>query len=98
MKATLLLRDRVVLSERAFADIRIWRVPSSVRGSVHDLKYSLALVVDHSRVLRYDNEAGKGDHRHTVEGREEPYAFSGAEALVEDFWKEVDAWITKRSS
>jgi hypothetical protein len=97
VKATLLLRDRVVLSERAFADIRIWRVPSSVRGSAHDLKYSLALVVDRICVLRYDNEAGKGDHRHTVEGGEEPYLFSGAEALVEDFWEEVDAWMTKRS-
>jgi hypothetical protein len=59
VKATLLLRDRVVLSERAFADIRIWRVPSSVPGSGHDLKYSLALVVDRTRMLRYDNEAGK---------------------------------------
>jgi hypothetical protein len=98
VKAKLLLRDRVVLSERAFADIRIWRVPVSARGSAHDLKYSLALVVDRTCVLRYDNEAGKGDHRHTVEGQEEPYRFAGAEALIEDFWKEVDAWMTKRSS
>ena len=98
MNARLLLRDRVVLSERAFADIRIWRVPASVRGSAHDLKYSLALVVDRTCVLRYDNEAGKGDHRHTVEGAQEAYSFSGVEALVEDFWKEVDAGMTKHSS
>jgi hypothetical protein len=98
VKATLLLRDRVVLSERAFADIRIWRVPSSVRGSAHDLKYSLAFVVDRVCVLRYDNEAGKGDHRHTVEGREEAYRFAGMDILIEDFWKEVDAWMTGPSS
>lgn len=98
MKATLLPRDRVVLSEVSFADIRIWRVPQSVRGSTHDLKYSLALVVDRTCVLRYDNEAGKGDHRHTVEGQEKPYHFRGAAALVEDFWKEVDAWMTKPGS
>jgi hypothetical protein len=97
MKATLLLRDRVVLSDRAFVDIRIWRVPSTVRGSEHDLKYSLALIVDRACVLRYDNEAGKGDHRHTADGLEEPYSFSGPEALIEDFWKEVDAWMTERS-
>lgn len=94
MKATSLLRDRVVLAERAFADIKIWRVPSPVRGSGHDLKYSLSLVVEQVCVLRFDNEAGKGDHRHTAEGREEPYAFSGADDLVRDFWREVDAWMT----
>ena len=87
-----------MLSERAFVDIRVWRVPSSVRGSAHDLKYSLALVVDRASVLRYDNEARKGDHRHTVEGRQEPYRFAGAQALIEDFWTEVDAWMTKPGS
>jgi hypothetical protein len=97
VKATLLLRDRVVLSERAFTDIGVWRVPAPVRGSAHELKYSLALVVDRACVLRYD-EAGKGDHRHTVEGREEPYRFAGVEALIEDFWTEVDAWMTKPGS
>ena len=92
------MRERVVLSEGAFADIRIWRVPASVPESVHDLKYSLDLVVDRTCVLRYDNEAGKGDHRHTAEGREEQYRFVGVKALVEDFWKEVDAWMAKRNS
>ena len=49
-------------------------------------------------VLRYDNEAGKGDHRHTADGREEDYRFGGMDALVEDFWRDVDAWMTHRSS
>jgi hypothetical protein len=30
----------------------------------HELWYRLALVVGGKCVLRYDNEAGKGDHRH----------------------------------
>ena len=58
-KAVLLLRERVVLSETTFADIRIWRVPNPVRSSTHDLKYSLALIDVRRCVLRYDNEAGK---------------------------------------
>jgi hypothetical protein len=91
MKAKLLLRERVVVSPEAFADLRIWRVPSPVRGSAHEYKYTLAFVVRRICVLRYDNEAGKGDHRH-VGGVERPYAFIGPEQLLQDFWKDVDAW------
>ena len=91
MRAILLLRERLVLGERRFADIVIWRGPSSVRGSSHTLKYSLAFVVDDVCVLRFDNEAGKGDHKHIGE-REVPYAFQGTDRLIEDFWTEVDNW------
>ena len=42
-------------------------------------------------VLRYDNEAGKGDHRH-LGGVETDYAFTGAETLLADFWNDVDQW------
>jgi hypothetical protein len=35
-----------------------------VRGSRHQYKYRLVLVVNDDCVLRYDNEAGKGDHKH----------------------------------
>ena len=82
-----------MLAEDVFAEIRIWRVPRKVPGSAHDLKYSLALVAARRCVLRYDNEAGKGDHRHGEEGRQTPYAFSDAETLIADFWKEVDGWL-----
>jgi Family of unknown function (DUF6516) len=36
----------------------------------------------------YDNERGKGDHRH-IEGREEAYAFIGVERLIEDFLADI---------
>lgn len=52
-------------------ELVIWRVPDPVRGSAHGLEYRLALVVDGVCVLRYDNEAGKGDHKHVGE-REMP--------------------------
>ena len=35
-----------------------------MRGSTHDYKYALAYVVAGQCVIRYDNEAGKGDHKH----------------------------------
>jgi hypothetical protein len=49
------------------------------------------LVRDGVCVLRYDNEAGKGDHRH-VRNVEEPYAFTDAETLLADFWRDVEIW------
>jgi hypothetical protein len=75
--------------KNAFAEIVVWRLPRSVRGSTHRLKYRLALVENGVCVLRYDNEAGKGDHRHVgnTEGR---YDFTTPEALLADFWHDVD--------
>ena len=40
------------------------------------------------RLVGYDNERGKGDHRH-IDGREEPYDFRGWEALIDDFLADV---------
>lgn len=91
MKAELLLRERHVLTEDAFVEIRIWRTPSPVRGSAHEFKYALAYVVTGVCVVRYDNEAGKGDHRH-LGADETPYAFTTLEQLLADFWTDVDQW------
>ena len=40
------------------------------------------------RLVGYDNERGKSDHRH-VHGKEETYAFSTPEQLIEDFLADV---------
>jgi len=95
MKAELLLRERHVLSESSFAEILIWRLPRVLPGSAHGFKYRLAYVTDGVCVLRFDNEQGKGDHRH-VGRREQPYAFESPEKLLADFWTAVDEWRTKR--
>ena len=91
MKAVLLLRERHQIADDAFVELRIWRVPRPVRGSEHEYKYALAYVVKGICVLRYDNEAGKGDHRH-LGRREHPYVFSDPETLQVDFWRDVDEW------
>jgi Family of unknown function (DUF6516) len=57
------LKERHQLRADAFVELRIWLAPKSVCGSVHRFKYALAYVVAGVCVLRYDNEAGKGDHR-----------------------------------
>ena len=91
MPAELLLDERHVLSETAFAELVVWRVPAPVRGSAHWFRYRLALVVGGECVLRYDNEAGKGDHKHVGE-TEERYRFKSAEQLLADFWADVESW------
>lgn len=95
MKAEALAHERHVLAEDAFAEIVVWRVPRSVRGSTHRFKYRLALIVAGECVLRYDNETGKGDHRHVGEV-EAVCAFSGYEKLLADFWADVEVWRQRR--
>jgi len=89
MKAEPLIDERHVLDEDTFVEIVVWRLPRPVRGSAHRFKYRLALVRDGVCVLRYDNEAGKGDHRHVI-NVEEPYAFTDADKLLADFWRDVE--------
>jgi hypothetical protein len=91
MPATELLRTRVALSEVAFAELVLWRVPKPVPGSTHAYKYRLAYVVDGDCVVRYDNESGKGDHRH-FGARERAYAFETPEKLLADFQADIARW------
>lgn len=93
MKAMLLLRERHVLTETSFVEMVVWQVPDPVPGSTHDFKYSLALVVDCDCVVRYDNETGKGDHKH-IRSREMAYRFTDLATLQTDFWADVEAWET----
>lgn len=41
--------------------------------------------------LAYDNEVGKGDHRH-FGGKECAYAFTTPEQLIADFQKDIARW------
>ena len=91
MPAEPLLDERHVWSETAFAELVVWRVPAPVRGSEHGYRYRLALVVKGECVLRYDNEAGKGDHRHAGKA-ERLYRFTTPAQLLADFWADVENW------
>ena len=74
MGAELLMRERFVLSRRAFVEIRDRKLPKPLSQSTHAFKYRMAYVANGRCVLRFDNEAGKGDHKH-VEEIEVPYQF-----------------------
>lgn len=91
MDADLMLNERHTISENAFVEVVVWQLPSPLAGSFHGFKYRLALVVHGTCVLRYDNEAGKGDHKHLGEV-ETLYEFTTPKALLDDFWNDVDKW------
>jgi hypothetical protein len=66
----------------------IWQLPMPTKERPHGLKYRLVYAVDEVRVVGYDNETGKGDHKH-LRGRELPYRFVDVDTLVVDFYRDV---------
>lgn len=86
-----MLNERLILAEKAFVEMVVWLLSSPVAGCRHEFKYRLAFIVEGKCVLRYDNESGKGDHKHI--GKEVfPISFSTPETLLKDFWNDVKKW------
>jgi hypothetical protein len=90
MKAEMLFHQRVDYDDGAIVEMVIWRVPLPVPPSTRGLKYSLFYGRPGVRMVGYDNERGKGDHRH-VQGAETAYRFTTVEQLMSDFWSDVRA-------
>ena len=78
----------MVLANGAIIQIKIWRLPQVTPERRHGLKYSLFYGRPGERIIGYDNETGKGDHRH-YRDREEEYAFVSLERLIADFEADV---------
>src|SRR6476659_1497146 len=92
MKAEGLISRRLTIAGGVFTEVVLWRVPAPLTGSTHSYKYRLALVADGICVLRYDNEAGKGDHKHVGDGQVS-YRFSNVDQLLADFSMDVTRWL-----
>jgi len=88
MKAELLFSQRIDYDEGAIVEMVLWRVPLPVSPSTHRLKYSLFYGRPGVREVGYDNERGKGDHKH-FQGVETTYRFITVEQLMADFWSDV---------
>ncbi len=68
----------------------VWLVPVRVPASHHDFKYTVVYVRNEIRVVGYDNERGKGEHKH-LDGAELPYLFTTIAQLLIDFETDVTA-------
>ena len=91
MKARQIFNRRVTITKNSFAELVIWKVPKPLAGSAHSYKYRMALIHHGVSVLRYDNEAGKGDHKH-IGADEQPYIFKDVDKLIEDFVEDIRRW------
>ena len=94
MTTVLVRRQKSILSDGAVLELVFWRLAGPVPGSGDHYKYRLYYGRKGRRIVGYDNERGKGDHRH-LDGQEAPYAFSSVEALVRDFLADVDLRRTR---
>lgn len=88
MKAEKQFHEKRVLGDGAIIEMVILRLPSPVLGSLHDYKYRLYFGRAGIRIVGFDNERGKGDHKH-IDGMETPYVFTTVDQLVADFLNEV---------
>ena len=91
----LILHRKRIFDDGSISEIKLWQVPSPVRGSAHEFRYSLFYGTVGARWIGYDNEPGKGDRRH-YGAREMDYVFSTAEQLIADFLADVAAEQSRR--
>lgn len=84
-----IIRYKKVRGDRIIEAV-IWHLAEPLTGSAHPYKFRLFYgTTDGICLVRYDNERGKGDHRH-VGGAEESYAFTTLRKLIEDFEVDVE--------
>lgn len=84
----LILRRKARYDDGAIREMVVWELPEPVSASLHPYKYRFFYGNDGVRIVGYDNERGKGDHKH-INGVEHPYAFSGIRQLISDFYDDI---------
>jgi hypothetical protein len=88
MKAQEVLHIKERLQDGAIIEMVIWQLPAGGEQGGHGVKYRLYYGKEGERLVGYDNEREKGDHRH-IAGRELPYRFASVRQLVTDFFADV---------
>lgn len=94
MKAELAYRYREISDDGAQIDIVVWKLPKPDAERPHGIKYRLYYGRDGQRLVGYDNERGKGDHKH-LGVRESAYRFESLDKLLADFWVDVETIRSK---
>lgn len=89
MSAKLYKKFTRYLDENAYIQVLIWEADPAILGSKHGFKYSMAYVVSGTCVMRYDNERGKGDHKH-IGVHEFNTTFISIDGLFADFLSDVE--------
>jgi len=89
MKAKLLYRSKNLLEDGYTVELVLWELPDITEDRPHGFKYRLYFGDSEGNCLvRYDNESGKGDHKHIGE-KEISYKFVDRDKLIADFYHDV---------
>ena len=91
MGARLILRQKDTFPDGTIREMIIWELPEPVPGSAHRYKYRFFFGLPGRRLIGYDNERGKGDHRH-IGASEQAYRFTDPKGLVRDFYRDIARW------
>ena len=95
MNAELIFR-RKEARDGYIREMVVWRLPQPISGCRHLLKYRFYFgTSDGTCLVRYDNERGKGDHKH-IDGTECPYLFNNLESAFADFLTDIQAALEKQ--
>jgi len=89
MKATNIIDLKEKYADGRIVQLVVWQLPEPILGSSHSFKYRLYCGRSGECLVRYDNERGKGDHKHMGD-QELPYEFVSLEQLLADFMDDVE--------
>ena len=90
-KAQSVINVKQIRDDGSVVEVVVWAVPEPLAPCTHGFKYRLYFGKGGDCRVRYDNERGKGDHRHVM-GVERAYVFTTLEALLADFELDVSTW------
>lgn len=89
--AKLILDSKTVLQDGRILQRTVWLLPANQAERLHRFKYRLHCGRTGQTIVRYDNETGKGDHRHTGANEvESAYGFTTLVQLLKDFVQDVE--------
>ena len=64
MRAEPIIRAKEVRDDDSVIELVVWQLAQPIAPSTHPYKYRLYFGAHGQCRVRYDNERGKGDHRH----------------------------------
>lgn len=91
MPAKRIVQTKEVREDGSIVERAIWLLDKPVPPCKHLYKYRLYFGSRGRNFVRYDNERGKGDHRH-VGSTEAAYRFVSIPQLLADFRHDVETW------
>ncbi len=91
METTLIAKSKEIHDDGSIVEVVIWQLSEPVPPCGHPYKYRLYFGSNSVCRVRYDNERGKGDHKH-INADEIAYMFTTIDQLLDDFENDMTNW------